>query len=180
MYKSISNIYCCSKKLLNVYINAFTLYIFCNCLFSFNIIFEIYTLMRFVHFNCWKVFHWVNMSNLFIYFFFFYYSSISLLKAHFILPSFSYKQCCNKLCTCLLVYTCENLSVINSKVNFQGLMDVSFQLHNILPSASPKQFISIYTSISQFLFCYNPQMCLNLLFQRPCVLPSSKNKPAAL
>lgn len=93
---------------------------------------------------------------------FFYYSSISLLKANFILPSFSYKQCCNKLCTCLLVYTCENLSVINWKVNFQGLMDVSFQLHNILPSTSPKQFISIYTSISYMIASIFLLLCTNI------------------
>lgn len=89
------------------------------------------------------------------------YSSISLLKANLILPRFSYKQCCNKFCTCLLVYTCENLSVINSKVNFQGLMDVSCQLY-ITKFFSQAVYIHLhfhqhYTILSIFLL-----LCTNI------------------
>lgn len=38
----------------------------------------------------------------------------------------------------------------------------------------------VYTSISLFLFWYNPQICLTFLFRRPSVLPSLKNKTFSL
>ena len=68
-----------------------------------------------------------------------------------------FKQCCNKcLCTCLLVYTIKNFSVINLEVNFLGFMNMYFQFNYVLQNSSPKIPVYIHTSIGRRYSLYFP------------------------
>lgn len=82
------------SEALNVCINAITMYIFCNCLHSTSFLRSIHidTSVKFIHFNCRKVFHWINISNLFIH---------SSIQSQIHTFQFFYKWCVN---TCLLVH----------------------------------------------------------------------------
>lgn len=87
-------------------------------------------------FQLLKVFHWMNVSNLFIH------SSIESQLCTF---QFFYKRCCNNVFVHVSWYTqIKNFSVISLKVDFLGFMDVSFQFYYVLQNSFRKH---LYTFI---------------------------------
>lgn len=148
---------CCLVKLLNVYINDITLYIFCNCLLSLKIHVDALRWSLFILIAEKSSIGWIYQI----------YSSIPLLKANYILCSFSTNNTAMNIFVLVSWYThAKHFSVINLEVNFLGLIDISFNFiiyyQILLPSTCTHLYShQQYTIVPIFLLpCTNIYICL--------------------